>query len=105
MTYVGAVAFVNRIHAVSGRYPILYSGASFLAAQLHTHGVTTPDTTTLSKCPLWIAEYGAKAIIPLAWPHYTLWQYTSTGHCSGVVGNVDRNYFNGDASALKALCQ
>ena len=66
-------------------------------------GVTTPDTTTLSKCPLWIAEYGTHAAVPQAWGQYTLWQYTCTGKVSGVLGDVDRSYFAGDSNVLKAL--
>ena len=100
MDYHGAVAFINRIHDVSGRYPLLYSGAAFLAEQCRAQGITTPDTTTLSKCPLWIAEYGSHAVVPQAWEAYTLWQYTQTGTVAGVIGYVDRSYFNGDVAAL-----
>lgn len=103
MDYAGAVAFVNRVHHVSGRYPLLYSGAAFLAAKLHEQGITTPDTTTLAQCPLWIAQYGPHAAVPHAWGRYTLWQYTCTGKVSGVVGYVDRSYFVGDSKALAAL--
>jgi lysozyme len=105
MTYSGAVAFVNRIKQVCGHYPLLYSGQAFLAVQILTQGITTPDTTTLSKCGLWLARYSTKAPdVPKAWPAgFTLWQHTSTSTIPGVVGNVDRSYFNGDSAALKAL--
>jgi lysozyme len=105
MTYSGAVAFVNRVHAVSGRFPLLYSGSSFLTDQLHAQGVTTPDTTTLSKCPLWLARYSKNPpVVPAAWPHgFTLWQYSSTEKVPGISGNVDRDYFNGDHAAMKTL--
>ena len=103
MTYTGAVAFVNAIYRASGRYPMLYSGSAFLQEQLTAQGVTTSDTTTLSRCPLWIARYGVAPNIPMAWAAWTLWQYSQTGTVPGVLGNCDQDYFNGNQSALNLL--
>jgi lysozyme len=71
-----AIAFMDVLkHA--GYQPVLYTGKSFLEAELDEKRI---------EYPLWIARYndelGRKADI---------WQYSSTGKVDGIKGNVDMN--------------
>ena len=59
MTTAEANAFVERVKAVTGRYPILYSGE------------TTPRPGALGKCPRWVASYGSDSHAGA-----DIWQYT-----------------------------
>lgn len=59
----------------------------------------------LSRYPLWLPHYAAGislANYPAGWSDWRLWQHTDTGSCPGVIGDVDRSYFNGDEAALRA---
>jgi len=104
MTFTQARAFVIRINEVIGRFPGLYSG-SLIKQKLGS----TPVDSIVSKCFLWIAQYGPKPTgIPPTWPTWTLWQYTD-----GVVGPqprsvdgigpCDRDRFNGPMEGLLRL--
>jgi len=102
MNLVEARAFVTHVQAVTGRFPGLYSG-SYLKELL---GVTTDPV--LINCWLWISQYGPTAVIPPAWPRWTLWQYTDGAaglppHTVDGVGACDRNIFNGAAEELPAF--
>ena len=101
MALVQARDFVGIFHSKTGRYPVLYGGA-YLKEQLGNH----PDSL-LSRCPLWISQYGPVAVIPPAWKKYTLWQYTdgSDGpqpHLVAGIGKCDRNQFSGSEASLRA---
>ena len=56
---------------------------------------------------LWVADYGSNTGTPgnkpvvKWWPFYILWQYTSRGRISTYGGNVDLNYFYGDADTWR----
>lgn len=102
MTAGGAEHFVQYIHAETGRWPVLYTGQAFINESL------THISQALRNCPLWIARYSAeKPQFPSTWNDWTLWQYTGDGQgppphtVPGIVGNVDREYFNGDENALR----
>lgn len=46
------------------------------------------DAVDVDDYDIWIAYYG----LPLYYPyHFDIWQYTSTGHVDGIVGDVDLN--------------
>ncbi|MBQ7425561.1 MAG: glycoside hydrolase family 25 protein [Lachnospiraceae bacterium] len=46
------------------------------------------DAVDVDDYNIWIAYYG----LPLYYPyHFDIWQYTSTGHVDGIVGDVDLN--------------
>jgi lysozyme len=99
--------FVHHIKQVTGRYPGLYSGHTIKEA-LSKAGVNKPDQTELSRCWLWIAQYGKAPLIPKIWTEWTLWQYTDGAaggepHTVDGVGRCDRDQFNGTAAQLQAF--
>jgi lysozyme len=105
MTLADAELFVTTLQQQTGRAPVLYSGQSFLTAEL---GGNT--TTPLAACPLWIARYSSNLpTIPKAFARFDLWQYTdgSSGpqpHQAAGIGRCDRDKFNGaDENALRAF--
>lgn len=89
MTTPDAVRFVERVHAVTGRWPLLYAGASKLRERAR---LDPGAITELARCRLWLAQYGERpklADIPDAWPvGFDAWQYTD-----GAVGPSDRVTF------------
>jgi lysozyme len=91
-------AFVNRIKMKTGRPPLIYTGFYFWKD-------SAGSPTNNLGCPLWLAAYTSSATpyIPPAWSTWTFWQYSSTGNIPGISGNVDRDYFNGSLTQLKAL--
>ncbi|SMC23113.1 lysozyme [Andreprevotia lacus DSM 23236] len=111
MSVAEAEQFVQQVYSATGRYPGLYSGASFLKQALAGAGITSPAQTVLSKCWLWVAEYAASPQIPPLWQDWTLWQYTDGVNgdeprtVGGVTGGCDRDQFNGSAAQLAALWQ
>jgi lysozyme len=92
-TWIGS--FMTEIQRLSGRTPILYTYPSFWDASV--------ATDSFSGYPLWIANYGVSSPrIPGGWTGWKLWQYTSTARVTGISGDVDRNYYNGTLTQLKA---
>jgi lysozyme len=96
MDLVQAYDFVNRVNAVTGRWPVLYGGA-YLRGLL----VGEPDAI-LNQCPLWLADYRATPQLIPGWEKFTIWQHTDRGEVEGI-GPCDRDIFNGDADALKGF--
>lgn len=99
MTAQMATQFVEIVKTDHGKYPLLYTG---LAMSGHI--------PNLPQCPLWWARYANEPKgIPATWKTWTLWQYTGDGlgpqphSVSGIAGPIDRDQFNGDIDALKAL--
>lgn len=91
--------FVTRVEQMTGRKPIIYTGAYFYRGP--NYG-----------CALWLPSYypdlrapwnGVTPKLPPAWSKYTIWQHTSNGRVPGIVGRVDLNVFPGDMAALKKL--
>ena len=87
--------FVARVKTVTGRPCIIYTGYYFWRDR-----VGNPNNNL--NCPLWLAAYVSNPApyIPHAWSSvgWAFWQYTSSGHVSGVNGNVDRDYFRNGGS-------
>jgi lysozyme len=88
--------FLNR----TNRYPVLYGGG-YLKRQLNGK----PDVL-LARCPLWIAQYATKPMLPPGWNEYALWQYTDgrdgpEPHQVNGIGRCDRNQFNGTIAQLR----
>jgi lysozyme len=104
MGLLEAEQFVHHVFSMTGRYPGLYSGHTIKEA-LAAAGITKPEQTELSKCWLWIAQYGPAPLIPTVWSRWTLWQYTDGAlgpqpHEVPGVGRCDRDQFNGTAQEL-----
>ena len=100
MTLEQARAFVGLIIDRTGRYPVLYGGGWL---KQHLNG--KPDEL-LGNCPLWIAQYADKPVLPPGWKRYALWQYTDgqngpKPHQVNGVGPCDRNQFNGTIAQLR----
>jgi lysozyme len=106
MTLADAEAFVTHVFARTGRWPVLYSGASFLRER------AIPSSSVLGHCPLWIAQYGERPMhIPSPWSAFDLWQYTDVAdgptdrvmyprHTPGLGVKVDRSCFRGSFDEL-----
>lgn len=105
-----AVLFVERIYAVTGRYPVLYCDSS------HAARLRDPALTALRQCPLWVAAYGRYGVDGPSTPYpWTLWQYVGAESSDGEhpddtttfpihtpgLGQVDRSVFRGAYDELK----
>jgi len=74
-------AFAARVRTVTGRWPVLYAGASDLRTRIAKAALDV--RATLAHCPLWIAQYGEMPSpkgVPSLWPNggWSLWQYSSS---------------------------
>lgn len=91
-------AFLGRVQALTGRPGIVYTGYYFWRDQ-----VGNPSSNL--DCPLWIAAYIPKPLVPSAWPGgWTFWQHSDAGKIPGITGNVDLDYFAGSVAQLEKLC-
>jgi lysozyme len=108
MSLLEAEEFVHHIAQTTGKYPGLYSGHTIKEA-LAKAAITSAAQTELSKCWLWIAQYGPAPLIPKVWDRWTLWQYTdgAAGSAGPLqipgVGRCDRDQFNGTSAELAAF--
>jgi len=80
---------------LSGRRPVIYSG-HVLKEQVGA------GHTELSAYRLWLAQYSKNPVWPPAWDRPWLWQYSETGKCPGVEGNVDEDCFDRSEVELAA---
>lgn len=97
-TYIANVhTWIDMVEAATGKTPIIYTGSYFWDDNL--------GTSEFNEHPLWIAHYTTDCPrVPESWEgDWTFWQYTDTGPIPGIPGNVDKNWFKGDAAALAAL--
>lgn len=74
-----ALAFCQAIEE-SGHKPMVYCNMLWQAFQL--------DLSKLADYDIWYADYEALPQTPY---DFTIWQYTQTGSCPGVSGNIDKN--------------
>lgn len=94
-----AEAFVLHCCAMTGRWPLLYTGDSFVKEQMK--GVVD---SPLYHCPLWIAAYPFLKPTPKGWKatQPILHQYSESGSVAGVSGKCDRNRYRGGTAQLDA---
>jgi GH25 family lysozyme M1 (1,4-beta-N-acetylmuramidase) len=86
-------AFGNQVHALTGRYPTIYTSTSWWTS------CTGNSSALAANNPLWIARYSSSVgTLPSGWSYYTIWQYASSGTFPG-----DQDYFNGAYDRLQAL--
>jgi lysozyme len=90
-------SFMSTLQTLTGRPGIIYTGYYFWRDNVG-------NPTNNLNAPLWIAAYDAKPLIPSAWKYYTFWQYDDNGRITGINGNVDVDYLEGDAAQLEELC-
>ncbi len=80
--------FHDTYHAKTGRYPVIYTSASWWGQ------CVSGDFS--STAPLWVARYSSSVgALPYNWGFYTVWQYTSSP--------LDQDTFNGAYDRLQAL--
>ena len=94
--------FVDTLQRLSGKTPMIYTGAFFW---------NTYSSTTWAKFPLWIASYSDQTYMEkniatrMPWDNWTFWQYTDKGPGKkyGVESEqIDMNYYNGTTEELLA---
>ncbi|HEV7230786.1 MAG TPA: GH25 family lysozyme [Bacteroidia bacterium] len=90
-------AWMTAVKNQTGITPVLYvngSIATYLGSGAHAYN-------------LWIADPDGSSTAPPAnigsWSTWTFKQYSFTGTCTGVSGQIDLDVFNGDLNALKSL--
>lgn len=86
--------FLNTYRARTSRYAVIYTTTSWW------NQCTGSWSGPWANHPLWLARWASTpGTLPAGVPFYSFWQYTATG----ISGNVDRNYWNGDRTRLIAL--
>ncbi|PYL08524.1 MAG: hypothetical protein DME33_07145 [Verrucomicrobia bacterium] len=110
-----AVAFIERIHERTGKYPGIYSGEYHARTSFSSPRVSTTDKSILAKCWLWLANYSSQPRATAPWDFWNLWQYCGDGRCKlprsaypKSIANVikaERNIFRGSRSALESFWQ
>jgi lysozyme len=90
-----ALEWCRTVEARVGFKPLIYTGRWF------TESHDMADDVELAQYGLWLAAYQQQMPAPPApWDVVAFWQHSSTGRVPGIVGDVDLNVFNGDASRL-----
>jgi lysozyme len=110
-----AVAFVERIHERTGKYPGIYSGEYHARTTLSNPRVNATQRAILAKCWLWLANYSNQPRATAPWDIWQLWQYCGDGRCKlpgssypKSIANIikaERNIFNGSQTALQNFWQ
>jgi lysozyme len=97
-TAAQARAFGDEFARLTNDHPlVVYTGRWYWVGVLgNPHGADLG--------PLWHSAYTSSPG-PLygGWDRFMFWQFTSSGRCPGVRGNVDINHFFGDRAALAEL--
>jgi GH25 family lysozyme M1 (1,4-beta-N-acetylmuramidase) len=112
MTLPDAIRFIDRVHAKTRRYPVLYINYS---TYQHINANYGPSSV-FAKTPLWIARFRSQigAMNPRIWRDYSFWQFSSEINCMpatptclyrvpGTGRDMDVNVFNGTEADLAAL--
>jgi GH25 family lysozyme M1 (1,4-beta-N-acetylmuramidase) len=85
-------AFVNRVHARTGRYPTIYTSTRWWSMCMGGDAGFGAD-------PLWIARYNSSlGGLPPGWRSHTIWQFADSGRFPG-----DQDRFNGTRAQLRTL--
>jgi lysozyme len=93
----GVATWLQVVEQTTGRQPILYLDPVFW----NEH---SPDLT-LTRYPLWLADYAAEPTLPEGWTSWLFWQHSETGSVAGVTGAVDLDLFSGTLQQLQELAQ
>ena len=96
---IGWIAgFVGQARALTGKWPVIYTGASWWQE-------CTGATSRFRRDPLWLAAFGGtRPAVPSTWRRWTFWQYNDAGRLPGI-GPSDLDYYQptGDLPALRPL--
>lgn len=96
-----AERWLEIVHQVTGQRSWLYGG------DVIKEQVERRHSPALASYPLWLAEYGPVAKVPLPWQKYVLWQRSGDGigpgdhDVPGIGKNQDIDYFDGTDDELK----
>lgn len=78
--------FLNQARALTGRWPVIYTTASWWQQ-------CTGATGRFRDSPLWLAAFGPPSPpIPSPWHRWAFWQYADNGKLAGI-GQVDLDYY------------
>jgi len=96
-----AEIFLLEVERLTGRKPILYTGAGFWNGHMVDRAGNPPPWA--ANYALWVANYTAAAqpLVPKGWKTWTFWQYTDRGSVKGVATPVDTNRFSGTEAELR----
>jgi GH25 family lysozyme M1 (1,4-beta-N-acetylmuramidase) len=87
-------AFVNQVHTKTGRWPTIYTSASWWQLCMGNNASFGAD-------PLWIARYNSVlGALPPGWQTWAIWQFADAGTLPG-----DQDEFNGTLIQLQALAR
>lgn len=75
------LAFLDAISSIG--QPIIYCNPSYITEYLNS---------SITKYPLWIANYGVSAPSTPLFGSYAIWQYSESGSLPGINGFLDLNY-------------
>ncbi len=96
-----AEEFVNIIQQLTGGLPMIYTSRRHMRRVLSDN-----ETTTLSRCRLWVAAFLDVPLMPAQWEKWTIWQYAEGVNgpeprsVDGIV-RCDRDKFNGSLEELE----
>lgn len=95
------IAFLEHIEAITGRWPMLYTGPGFWQRRLKPAG---DAALKLTSWPYWTAQYHERPEPDARpWARWTIWQHSGHGKVPGFSGDVDLNRFNGTLDDLRTL--
>jgi GH25 family lysozyme M1 (1,4-beta-N-acetylmuramidase) len=87
-------AFVDQVHTRTGRWPTIYTSASWWKLCMGNNAGFGAD-------PLWIARYNSTlGALPPGWNAWAIWQFADAGKLPG-----DQDEFNGTQDQLRALAK
>jgi len=96
---IGWIAgFVNQVKAETGKWPVIYTAASWWRE-------CTGATSRFRRDPLWLAAFGGtRPTVPSTWEHWTFWQYDNAGRLPGIA-TTDLDYYQptADLPAIRPL--
>ncbi len=94
-----ASQFVQAIFQATGKWPVLYSRASYVDPLNDQSFSAKMQLWTLAHCPLWIANASVPPILPDGWTQWAIQQFDITKP-SGSNAGIDTNQFNGSSVEL-----
>lgn len=111
MTLADAQRFIERVHELTGRYPLFYTNFS-----TYTHISRNFDSSSsFARTPLWIARFRGTHGLNDArvWKDYSVWQFQSEINCkrvgtcfrrvAGTNFDMDVNVFRGTEAELRTF--
>jgi lysozyme len=93
----GVATWLQVVEQATGRQPILYTAPGFWSSH-------APDLT-LTRYPLWLADYATQPTLPTGWTSWLFWQHSQSGSVAGVAGAVDLDLFSGTLQQLHDLAR